>query len=728
MSELSARSRARDQAINRKPRGNVVPQMIGEGTRIPQFFGENIFKLSRDNGISPEMKEKLLDLAKRGKHLPKEMADEMAKAVTRWALKKGATHFCHWFHPLTGFSAEKHDAFLDIVDNAPIERLSGSQLMQGEPDASSFPNGGIRSTFEARGYTAWDISSPIFITEGINGKTIYIPTAFVSYNGEALDTKTPLLRSIVSLSKRATEFLNLTGHNEVKSVHVNCGAEQEYFLIDKSFYYLRPDLMMSGRTLFGAIPSRHQQLEDHYFGIIPDRVLSFMQELEYELYRLGIPAKTRHCEVAPAQFELAQIYTSANEACDQNHITMDLIKRIAKRHDMMALLHERPFDGVNGSGKHINWSIETDTGVNLLDPGKDPRNNTRFLAMVAITLEAINRHSEIIRASVADPGNDHRLGANEAPPSILSAYLGDMLDGILQNILSDKTSSVCEKQNMDLAEQLVCLSKDTTDRNRTSPFAFTGNRFEFRAVGSSADIGTPLTYLNAAVADILSESNEFLKERVADGVSSKEALLELTKKWIESSRRVIFNGDGYCQDWVKEAQERGLPNNKNTPEALEALRDDGKIKFLIDTKVLSAVEIEARYNIEIERYNKQRRIEFTGLYKMVNQFIFPPVVRYKTELARLVSMQENLGIPQSYEKECYQRLHQLSEDLSYKNHKLKQLMEKFNSYSSCELASVLADDGLVLADEIAKICNEIEIYLPDSDWQLPKFREMLFIR
>ncbi|MGZ3788621.1 MAG: glutamine synthetase III [Bacteriovorax sp.] len=509
----------RCKATSRTPRHFEIPKdNLGAPKRVSDYYGELTFDFKTSEDISDAIKKEIVKAIDEGKGIKKENAEAVANAVTAWAVKNGATHFCHWFQPLTGGTAEKHDAFFQIKDGKPIERLSASQLMQGEPDASSFPNGGSRSTFEARGYTTWDLTSPMFLMESVNGRTLCIPTAFVSYNGDALDVKTPLLRSISKLNMAATKFLQLAGHSDSTSVQVTCGAEQEYFLIDKAFYFARPDLVMTGRTLFGALSTRNQQLEDHYFGLIPDRVLAFMQELDYELHRLGIPAKTRHNEVAPAQFELAPIFSEANVAADNNQMVMTTMRRIAEKHDMMVLLHEKPFAGINGSGKHVNWSMSDNTGLNLLEPGSEPHSNLRFLATVAMIVHALHRHSKPLRMAISGAGNDHRLGANEAPPSIISAYLGDTLGKIFHSIAEDKTFSPTMNKVLDLGtNQLAHLLKDNTDRNRTSPFAFTGNKFEFRAVGSSQAIGFPMTILNAAVTEVMIESNLYLEAELAKG-------------------------------------------------------------------------------------------------------------------------------------------------------------------------------------------------------------------
>lgn len=526
------RFKARKTVIGRKSRKCEIPlNQQGKFLKVSQYYGDNVYNYHLSKILSLEDKEKLKKVIEGTETVTRELATKVAQSVLEWAISKGATHFCHWFQPLTGSTAEKHDAFLDFDNERPIERLSATQLMQGEPDASSFPNGGSRATFEARGYTTWDLTSPIFIKESPNGKTLVIPTAFVSYHGDALDTKTPLLRSEIKVNEVVTKFCHLVGMNDVNRIITTCGIEQEYFLVDKAFYFGRQDLVMTGRALFGSLTSRNQQLEDHYFGMIEDRVLSYMQEVEIELYKLGIPAKTRHNEVAPGQFEIAPIFKDTNIASDNNQMIMTILRTVALKHDFVCLLHEKPFAGVNGSGKHLNWSMSTDTGVNLLEPGHNPHENYRFMAVLATVVEAVYRHQDMMRMGIASHSNDHRLGANEAPPSIMSVFLGDTLQQIVDSIVSGNAYAPSDKKLLDLgARQLANLAKDNTDRNRTSPFAFTGNKFEFRACGSSASPGYPLSILNAAVADVFEESNAFIEAELAAGKTVNDALAALARK------------------------------------------------------------------------------------------------------------------------------------------------------------------------------------------------------
>ncbi|MCB0419533.1 MAG: glutamine synthetase III [Bdellovibrionales bacterium] len=715
----------RTHKIVRRPQG---PN--GEALTIPEYFGIHVFDIEKSDMIPAAAKEQLAQVrATENMHLSKELADIVAKAVTEWATRRGATHFCHWFQPLTGATAEKHDAFLDFDKNKqPIMKLSASQLMQGEPDASSFPHGGRRSTFEARGYTAWDMSSPLFLVETGSGLTLSIPTAFFSYTAEAMDVKTPLLRSISALSKHATEFLNLIGDKDVVHVNTTCGAEQEYFLVDKAFYYSRPDLVMTGRMLFGKKTSRNQQLSDHYFGTIPERVEAFMQELEVELYKLGIPAKTRHNEVAPGQFELAPIFSDANVAADQNQLVMSTMKKVALRHDFVALLHEKPFPGINGSGKHLNWSMSDSQGNNLLNPGDNPHQNHRFLATLAIVCEAVHRHAKLLRTSISDAGNDHRLGAHEAPPSIISVFLGDTLNGIFESIREGATFVPSDQQHLDIGtRQLVQLLKDNTDRNRTSPFAFTGNKFEFRACGSSKSVGLPLSMLNAAVADIFEQSNQLIADDLKAGKSVAEALTDLTRHWINSSKEVVFNGDGYSSEWVQTAEKRGLPNLKTTPDALQVLTDAKITSHLVRLGIYTEKEVEARFNVLTERYNSLRHIEAGSLTDLVRQHVLPSAFSYKQELVTLVQTQKEIGT-EGTEKEHLVALSQSINNLSKELKALEELAAKYEALPEVEASMKLAHEVLPKMEQVADYCNELEQVIPDHLWTLPTAYDMLFVR
>ncbi len=725
----SARRVAKDRVVERELRTIKLPHdSNGRFLRVSQYYGENTFNYNKAKTIPEAMRLELQQIARVGGKLKRELAEVVARAATEWALEKGVTHFCHWFQPLTGSTAEKQDAFLSLQDGGAIEKFGASQLMQGEPDASSFPHGGMRSTFEARGYTSWDMTSPMFIVEGVNGKTLCIPTAFVSYYGVAMDVKTPLLRSINRLNKVATTFMNLIGEKSTRVVS-NCGAEQEYFLIDKAFYFNRPDLVMTGRTLLGVGTTKHQQLEDHYFGAIPERVKAFMDELNLELHRLGIPAKTQHNEVAPGQFELAPIFEEGNVAADHNQVTMSTIKNVANRHGLVALLHEKPFSGINGSGKHVNWSMSDDLGTNLLEPGTGPHTNHRFLAICSVVVEAVYRHASVLRASIAGHGNDHRLGANEAPPSIISVYLGDTLANIYQSITDGTNFVPTDKKMLDLgAGQLATLLSDNSDRNRTSPFAFTGNKFEFRAVGASQSVGFPLTVLNAAVAEVLEETNVLLEAELKSGKNVEDALFVITKKWITNAKKVIFNGDGYSKEWLKEAEERGLPNFKNTVQALEVLKDSKKTSFLVNTGVLAEQEILMRYNVLTERYNTHREIEFRTLLSLIHHQVLPAAISYKEQLSTVIKNQKAIGLESSVEVEIYKTLSSAMESVFAKARSLKTGLDSAASVAHHKKGEAYARELLPLSESVAQHSNEIEEIIPDYMWPLPKYYDMLFIR
>lgn len=699
----------------------------GNPLRISQYYGENTFDYRKAKNIPEAVKKELDEIATSNKTLPKELADVVAKTAMEWAISRGATHFCHWFQPLTGSTAEKHDSFLNVENGVAIEDLSAGQLMQGEPDASSFPNGGSRSTFEARGYTSWDLTSPMFLLEGVNGLTLCIPTAFVSYTGQALDIKTPLLRSEVALSRAAIRFLKSIGQ-ETKRVQSNCGPEQEYFLVDEVFYYERPDLVMTGRTLFGSLSTKNQQLDDHYFGDISERVMGFMQELDLELHRLGIPAKTRHNEVAPGQYEIAPIFDNTNVAADQNQMMMATIKRIAQKHHFIALLHEKPFAGINGSGKHLNWSLSTLEGDNLLNPGKNPEKNYRFLTMCSTVVEALFRHGGMIRAAIASAGNDHRLGANEAPPSIISAYLGDTLSSIFGAIKDGKKANLDNADSMDMmTQQLANLDKDNTDRNRTSPFAFTGNKFELRACGSEMSIGLPLSVLNGAVAEVLNETADFIEKAVAGGKSADEAMQDVTKKWITNSWNVIFNGDGYSDEWVKEAEKRGLLNLKTTPDALPLFADAKRTHFLTEQKIFTKDELETRFNVLIERYNTLREIEFHTLIQMVHQNVLPAVFDYKSQLGNIIKLQKDISFDSSVEAGIYKKINYTTETLFNRVENLNNGLKELPA-DDLKKSKMIAGTLMPLSEEIATLCGELEEVIPESLWTLPTYYDMLFLR
>jgi glutamine synthetase len=736
---------------NSQPRFNAIQTVISRKTKIveaPKDEKGNTLKISDFYGISTfslkQMKHKLPnDVYKRlvqtiqtGKKLEIEVANVVAHAVKEWAMENGVTHYTHWFQPQTGTTAEKHDAFLN-VDSAgvPMERFSGSQLIQSEPDASSFPSGGMRTTFEARGYAAWDPTSPIFISESGSTRTLCIPSVFISYHGDALDEKTGLLRSNEALTTRAIKLLNLIGDKGVSSIITNMGPEQEYFLIDRAFYALRPDLIMSGRTLLGARPPKGQQLEDHYFGSIPSRVLAYMTEVEYELFKLGVPAKTRHNEVAPMQFELAPIFEESNIAVDHNHVAMEVLRRVAKKHDFEVLLHEKPFAGVNGSGKHNNWSMGIGTGpsdlegINLLDPGKTPHQNLRFLLFLMATLKGLNKHAGLLRASIASSGNDHRLGANEAPPAIISAFMGNMLDNMLNEIEKDAHKSLDYKEVVIKlgVSKLPTVMKDNTDRNRTSPFAFTGNKFEFRAVGSSASCAFPVTIINCAVADAIDEITASLEEKIKSSKSIEEAIFSVVKEAIKETKSVRFEGNGYSDAWVKEAEKRGLPHLKTTPEALHEIVSAKSIKLLTGLGVFSEEEVKSRFHVRIEIYNKKVLIEGECMQTMVETQILPAAYQYAGVLAEGVSAAKAAGIP-APQTEAFTRLNQVIGLAQTELKKLERVLANIFALEDEEKrAEKIAADLKPQMEALRTQCDALENMVSDSFWPLPKYREMLMI-
>ena len=701
----------------------------GKRQRVSEFYGANTFDLFKMKEKLPkDVYQKLVSTIEHGKKLDSDIANTVANAIKEWALARGVTHFCHWFQPQTGTTAEKHDAFLTFDDNGrTVEKFSGSQLIQSEPDASSFPSGGMRTTFEARGYTAWDPSSPVFIMEHANGKTLCIPSVFISYHGDALDEKTALLRSMDLLSKNATELLHTIGYTGVKRVVPNLGVEQEYFLIDRAFTALRPDLVMTGRSLIGGQPPKGQQLEDHYFGSIPARAQAFMAEVEYELYKLGVPAKTRHNEVAPSQFELAPIFEEANISTDHNQLTMEILRKVAARHNFSVLLHEKPFAGINGSGKHNNWSMSITAsgpdldGDNLLDPGKTPHENIRFLLCLMATLKGVHKYAGVLRAGIASAGNDHRLGANEAPPAIISAFLGDLLTRILNEI---EAGTGMEK-NVEAAVIKLGVSKlpevmrDNTDRNRTSPFAFTGNKFEFRAVGSSASTAFPITLLNAAVADGLLDVTESIKAKMKSGKKVEEAAFEVVREAIKETKNIRFEGNGYSEEWVKDAEKRGLPNLRKTPEALAELVTD-KAKALLTKGIFTEAELGSRFHVRLERYIKNLFIEVDTLRSMVDTQVLPACYAYGTQLGAAAAV--------GFKSPAADKLKSLIASLESKRGDLEKAFHKVETLGSEEeKAKLLSREVSSLMAEVRANCDELEAIVADDYWPLPKYREMLFL-
>ncbi len=692
---------------------------------IPELYGSLVFndRVMKDK-LPKDIYKALRKTIENNTHLELDVANSVAVAMKEWAVENGATHFTHWFQPMTGFTAEKHDSFISPTgDGEVIMEFSGKELVKGEPDASSFPSGGLRATFEARGYTAWDPTSPAFIKD----KTLYIPTAFCSYSGEALDKKTPLLRSMEALSHEATKMLHLLGQKDVTSVSTTVGPEQEYFLIDKEMFKLRKDLIFTGRTLLGALPPKGQEMEDHYFGALKPRVAAYMQDLDEELWKLGIPAKTKHNEVAPAQHELAPVFDTTNVAVDHNQLTMEIMKKVADRHGFVCLLHEKPFDGINGSGKHNNWSMSTNTGVNLLEPGKTPAENTQFLVFLAAVIAAVDDYADLMRVSVASAGNDHRLGANEAPPAIVSIFLGDELSAVVDAIEQDKLFQNQQQVAMEIgATVLPHFFKDTTDRNRTSPFAFTGNKFEFRMLGSSISVAGPNIVLNTAVAEVLSQFYEKLKDVPEADLQNK--VHALVKETIVAHKRIIFNGNGYTDEWVAEAEKRGLYNLKSTPEALAAFVADKNVKLFTSHKIFSETEIQSRHEILLESYCKTLHIEAKTLASMMTQEFLPAVMRYTDELAASIMEKKSVAnLPCTAQTKSLTSLMEAYEKMSELTDKLVADTETAESMEDMEkLAFFYHDTILADMDEIRSIADKVETKLPTDVLPYPTYEEMLF--
>ena len=695
---------------------------------IPTLYGSLVFsdKVMR-NKLPKDVYKALRKTIENGTHLELDVANSVAVAMKEWAVENGATHFTHWFQPMTGFTAEKHDSFITPAgEGEVIMEFSGKELVKGEPDASSFPSGGLRATFEARGYTNWDPTSPAFIKDN----TLYIPTAFCSWSGEALDKKTPLLRSMEALNKEAVKILHLLGNTEVTSVTTTVGPEQEYFLIPKELYAKRRDLIFTGRTLFGASAPKGQEMEDHYFGALKPRVAAYMHDLDEELWKLGIPAKTKHNEVAPAQHELAPVFDTTNVAVDHNQLTMEIMKKVAEKHDLVCLLHEKPFDGINGSGKHNNWSVSTNTGVNLLDPGKTPAENIQFLVFLVAVIKAVDEYADLMRVSASGAGNDHRLGANEAPPAIVSIFIGDELTEILKSIEEDKFFNAHKTIQMDIgAHVLPHFTKDTTDRNRTSPFAFTGNKFEFRMLGSSASVASPNVVLNTAVAEALAQ---FYKELEGTAPEDMEtAVHELIKRAIRKHKKVIFNGNGYTDEWIKEAEERGLYNLVSTPDALPQFIADKNIELFTKHSVFTKEEIYSRYEILLENYVKTINIESKTLQEMLTKDFIPAVNGYAAEVAVNANEKKALieGLATTAEESIVKELTEASNTLSAKVAELKAVTEKADAAAEEDMqkaAESFHKDVLTLMDEMKDVANAAEEKIPDEELPYPTYDQMLF--
>ena len=693
---------------------------------IPELYGSLVFndKVMRSK-LPKDMYKALKKTIENGTHLELDVANSVAVAMKEWATENGATHYTHWFQPMTNVTAEKHDSFISPTgDGQVIMDFSGKELVKGEPDASSFPSGGLRATFEARGYTAWDPTSPAFIKDG----TLYIPTAFCSYSGEALDKKTPLLRSMQTLDKEATNLLHIIGNKDVKHVNTTVGPEQEYFLVDKELYKQRKDLVFCGRTLIGAPAPKGQEMEDHYFGVLKPRVAAYMHDLDVELWKLGIPAKTKHNEVAPAQHELAPVFDTTNVAVDHNQLTMEVMKKVADKHGLVCLLHEKPFEGINGSGKHNNWSMITDTGVNILDPGKTPAENTQFLIFLTAVIKAVDEYADVLRISVASAGNDHRLGANEAPPAVVSVFLGDELTEVLKSIENDEYFAGSRAVQMDIgAKVLPHFVKDNTDRNRTSPFAFTGNKFEFRMLGSEASVANPNIILNTAVAECVHQFAEQLKDVPEDKM--EDAIHELIKKTIIDHKRVIFNGNGYTDEWIEEAEKRGLFNLKSTPDALPQWIADKNIELFTKYHIFTKEEIESRYEIWLESYSKILNIESNTMVEMVQKDFLPSVFAYIDKVAATAVTKKSVvsDVSTASEGKLIKELSQLADEISTGLETLKADTAKALATED-PLANAKAYQTVVLSDmdELRKSVDAAETLIPDALLPYPTYDKLLF--
>src|SRR6186713_2005129 len=726
----------RFQALSNLSEPTSVP--TDNTTKITAIFAENVFtyQIARQF-LSDEGYKSLMSSVKSGHKIDRSMASQIASGMKAWAEKKGVTHFTHWFQPLTGTTAEKHDSFFTLKgDGTAMETFDGDALIQQEPDASSFPSGGLRATFEARGYTAWDPSSPAFVMEIGAGRTLCIPTIFVSYTGESLDYKAPLLKALASLDKAAVEVCHYFDKN-VDKVTASLGWEQEYFVVDEGLFNARPDLVMSGRTVFGHAPAKGQQLEDHYFGSIPERVYAFMRDFENEGYKLGIPLRTRHNEVAPAQFECAPIFEEVSVGVDHNSLLMDVMDRVARRHKLRVLLHEKPFAGINGSGKHNNWSMATDTGVNLLAPGKTPKTNLMFLTFFVNTIKAVHDYADVLRASIASAPNDHRLGANEAPPAIISVFIGEYLTKVLNEFkerVSDKMDETDESMlKIDIHKSIPELLLDNTDRNRTSPFAFTGNKFEFRAVGSSANCANAMTVLNTIMADTLKKFKSEVDTHIEKGDKKEIAIMHVLRQYIVASEKVLFEGDGYSEEWHQEAEKRGLPNVRTTPLALDAMVND-KAKHLFESNnVLTHVELEARHEIELEKYLKKVQIEARIMGELATSHVLPAAIKYQNELIENIKGLKESGLKESAFANQKQILEKISEHISKTSDLVEKMIEARKICNNMEgtRTKAIAYQSQVkdaFFDDIRYHVDKLELLVDDREWYLPKYREILFLR
>jgi glutamine synthetase len=717
---------------------NPNPITVEGSTKITAIFGENVFTLKAAREfLSDEAYKSMVTSIKGGKRIDRAVANQISAGLRQWAEKKGVTHFTHWFQPLTGTTAEKHDSFFTIKsDGTPIEQFDGDALIQQEPDASSFPSGGIRATFEARGYTAWDPSSPIFIMDISTGKTLCIPTIFVSYTGETLDYKAPLLKSLEALNKSAVEVCNYFDKNITK-VSATLGWEQEYFVVDEALVNARPDLVLTGRTVFGHPPAKGQQLEDHYFGSIPERVYAFMRDYEQEAYKLGIPLRTRHNEVAPSQFECAPIFEEVSVGVDHNILCMDIMDRVARRHRLRVLLHEKPFAGINGNGKHNNWSMATDTGINLLAPGKTPKTNLLFLTFFVNTIKAVHDFDDVLRASIASAGNDYRLGANEAPPAIISVFIGQYLTKVLEDVKQRVGAKFDEQDEailkLDLHKSIPELLLDNTDRNRTSPFAFTGNKFEFRAVGSSANCANAMTALNTILAETLKKFRKEVDSLVDKGEKKEIAIMHVIREYIVSSERILFEGDNYSEEWQKEAEKRGLQNIKTTPLALDVLITDKAKHLYEENGVLTHVELEARHEIELEKYIKKVQIEARIMGELCTSHILPPSIQYQNKLIENILGLKELGLKESSYVNQKKILEKISEHISKVSELVSKMIETRKICNAMEdtrtkAIAYCSQVKEAFFDDIRYHVDKLELLVDDNEWILPKYREILFLR
>jgi glutamine synthetase len=725
----SLRTNALKEAQNR-----VSPEVIAPSVKISEFFGSNVFDRKKmKDFLSKDVYEKLVSAIEQGELINSDDANQIATAMKHWAMSKGATHYTHWFQPLTGSTAEKHDSFFEPSSEGAIEKFAGSALVQQEPDASSFPNGGIRNTFEARGYTAWDPSSPAFIMESKAGKTLCIPTVFVAYTGEALDYKAPLLKALNALDKAAVDVCQYFDKG-INKVTASLGIEQEYFLVDLALFNARPDLALTGRALFGHMSAKGQQLDDHYFGSIPERVFTFMVDFENESLKLGIPLKTRHNEVAPLQFECAPIYEEINLAIDHNQLLMDVMEKVARRHNFKVLLHEKPYAGINGSGKHNNWSLITDTGKNLLAPGKTPKNNLMFLAFFVNTIKAVHEHADLLRASIASVSNDHRLGANEAPPAIISIFLGQQLNEVLDEIEHSRISKKIKEDNALWLgiPKIPQILLDNTDRNRTSPFAFTGNKFELRAVGSSANSSAPMTVLNTIMADQLIKFKVDVDKLIKKGEKKDIALLTVIKKYIKESKDIRFEGNGYSQDWEDEAAKRGLANIKTTPVALDAYISDKSTDLFEKNNVFTKRELHARHEILLESYYKKLQIEARVMGEVANTMIIPAAIAYQNTLLHNAKSLKEVGLGKEALETPVSIINKLSEHLAVVKTSIDAMLEERKTANGIEdhREKAIAYDLHVKShfDTIRYHADKLEQMVDDSVWPLPKFRELLFLK